>query len=440
VTSEPSTLAADTNAAAPTRRGRLGFYCYDWASAVFTTVLTSVFFGPYVTTVAERAADERGYVVLAGVPVAAGSYYPYLVSLAIAVQVVALPVAAALTRRFDKGVVLAVPALTGAVATLAMSMTGGTDHVLVGGAYVLATVALGASVGVVNTYLPVVAAPAQRDSTSALASAAGFASGGLLLVAALILQVNQEAWGLREGDAARVAMLGVGLWWLVFTVVAIWLLRAHGRPGADAHGSFRALLTAVRRLREQRRAAWFLVAFCLYNNGTQTVTALVATYAVLGLGLTQGDVITVVLVVQFAAVVGTAALGRVAGRYGARAVLGSLVAVWSVVVVGGGLMPARSPVLFTALCAGAGLVVGGTYALSRSMFIGLVPQEHVSECLGIFEVVARCLAFLGPAAYALTLQWTASHRSAWLSILVFLLAGGMVLLVAVRDREVRPGA
>jgi UMF1 family MFS transporter len=235
-------------------------------------------------------------------------------------------------------------------------------------------------------------------------------------------------------------MLGVGLWWLVFTVLAIWLLRAHGRPGADVRGSFRALLTAVRRLREQRRAAWFLVAFCLYNNGTQTVTALVATYAVLGLGLTQGDVIAVVLVVQFAAVVGTAALGRLAGRYGARAVLGSLVAVWSVVIVGGELMPARSPGLFTALCAGAGLVVGGTYALSRSMFIGLVPQEHVSEYLGIFEVVARCLTFPGPAAYALTLQWTASHRSAWLSILVFLLAGGMVLLVAVRDREVRSGA
>jgi UMF1 family MFS transporter len=436
----PAALSADPSAAGATRRGRLGFYCYDWASAVFTTVLTSVFFGPYVTAVAERAADVRGHVTPLGVHVPAGSYYPYLVSLAIAVQVVVLPVAAALTRRYEKGAVLAVPALTGAAATLGMSMTGGTGYLLVGALYVLATVALGASVGVVNTYLPVIAAPAQRDNTSALASAAGFASGGLLLVAALILQVNQQAWGLREDDTARVAMVGVGLWWLVFTVVAMWLLRAYGRPGGDARGSFRGLLTAVRQLRERRRAAWFLVAFFLYNNGTQTVTALIATYAVLGLGLTQGDVIAVVLVVQFAAVAGTTALGRVAGRYGARAVLGSLVAVWPVVIVAGGLMPARSPGLFTALCAGAGLIVGGTYALSRSMFIGLVPREHVSEYLGIFEVVARCLTFPGPATYAVTLQWTASHRTAWLSILVFLLAGGIVLLTAVRNREALPDA
>jgi hypothetical protein len=109
------------------RHGRLGWYCYDWASAVFTTVLTSVFFGPYVTSVAERAVDAQGHVRPLGIPVAAGSYFPYLVSLSVAVQIVVLPAAAALTRRHDKGRVLAVPALTGAVATLCMSATGDTS-------------------------------------------------------------------------------------------------------------------------------------------------------------------------------------------------------------------------------------------------------------------------------------------------------------------------
>jgi UMF1 family MFS transporter len=55
-------------------RGRIGWYCYDWASSVFTTVLTSVFFGPYVTTVAERAADGQGYVHPLGIPMPAGSF------------------------------------------------------------------------------------------------------------------------------------------------------------------------------------------------------------------------------------------------------------------------------------------------------------------------------------------------------------------------------
>jgi UMF1 family MFS transporter len=422
------------------RRGRLGWYCYDWASAVFTTVLTSVFFGPYVTSVAERAVDAQGHVRPLGIPVAAGSYFPYLVSLSVAVQIVVLPAAAALTRRHDKGRVLAVPALTGAVATLCMSATGDTSYVTVGALFVLATVALGASVGVVNTYLPVIAPPALRDRTSALASAAGFLSGGILLVASLVVQVNHDAWGLSKDVTVRLVMLGIGIWWLVFTVVAIWLMRAHGRPAAtDAdpatarpHGAFRALLAAVRRLRGHRRAAWFLVAFLLYNNGTQTVTAIVGTYAVVELELTQSDVIVAVLVVQFAAVAGTAALGRVAERYGGHSVLGALVIVWAAVIVAGGMMPARSSGLFMALCASAGLIVGGTYALSRSTFIGLVPREHVAEYLGIFEMVARSLTFLGPAGYALALQSTASHRTAWFSILMFLFGGGVVLLATAR--------
>ena len=70
-----------------------GWYWYDWANSVFTTSVTTVFLGPYLTDVAERAAGgEDGTLHPLGIPVSPGSVFPYLLSVAALVQVVVLPV------------------------------------------------------------------------------------------------------------------------------------------------------------------------------------------------------------------------------------------------------------------------------------------------------------------------------------------------------------
>ena len=59
-----------------------GWYWYDWANSVFTTSVTTVFLGPYLTDVAERAAGgEDGTLHPLGIPVSPGSVFPYLLSL-----------------------------------------------------------------------------------------------------------------------------------------------------------------------------------------------------------------------------------------------------------------------------------------------------------------------------------------------------------------------
>jgi UMF1 family MFS transporter len=79
-----------------TRRERLGWYCYDWANSAFSTTVVTVFLGPYLTTAAKAGADVEGWIFPLGLLVAAGAFFPYVVSLSVLLQVLVLPVLGAM--------------------------------------------------------------------------------------------------------------------------------------------------------------------------------------------------------------------------------------------------------------------------------------------------------------------------------------------------------
>lgn len=422
-----------------TRRGRFGWYGYDCASSVFATSVTSIFFGPYITDVSENAADADGYIHPLGIPVLAGSFYPFVAALSVMLQAFLLPAAATLSERHDRGRLLGVFAVGGSCAAISMFAIGPTDYALGGVLYVVSVMALGASIMIANTYLPVLASPERQDRMSTEGSAAGFLACGLVLVLDLALYANHDAVGLTEAQAVRVILLITGLWWLVLSVMAIWMMRGYGTPPAieaesASGGVYRTLFLAVRRLWRLPGAGWFLVAFLLYNNGMQAVTSLVGTYAVEEIGISQDSLVIAILAVQFVAFAGALIAGRLAERHGGRTVLLGLVVAWILTVITGAVVPDGAFFAFLSLCVGAGLVVGGTYALSRSVFVRLVPEDQTAEFIGIFEMVNRCLAFLGTSSFGIVLQVSGSYRLAWLSILAFFVTGGVTLLLGVKVR------
>ena len=415
----------------PAARGRLGWYTYDWANSVFTTTVTTVFFGPYLTATARDAAGPDGFLHVLGVPVHAESFYPFVVALSVILQVFVLPAAAGLAARVDRGLLLATLSSTGALTTAAMYTIGDADWALGGALYVVATIALGASITVADAYLPAIAPPELRDRVSTQASAAGYLGGALVLVAGLVVYSRHDALKLSEAGAVRLNLLAAGLWWLVFGLIAAWLLRGYGTaPVRSGPGALSRLRSAVRGLRGRPAAVWFLIAFFLYNNGVQSLTALAGTYAVEQLGLSEDRLVLAVLLVQVAGVAGAVLAGRAAGRFGGTPVLLAYVSVFLFAGVAGAFLPAHRLAPFLGVTVLIGLALGGLYALSRSVFAALVPAAGLSEYFALFEMVNRCLGFAGPAAFGLVLQAGGGYRLAGLTILLLLAAGGVVLALA----------
>ncbi len=420
-------------AGASTRGERVGWYFYDWANSAFSTSVVTVFLGPYLTTVTRAAADGNGFVHPFGLKVGAGSFFPYVVSLSVLFQVVLLPVLGALadyTHR-RKQMLLAF-AFGGAFATMGLYFLEGTRYLLGGGLFLAANLCFGASIVFYNAFLPDLAAPEKRDSVSAMGWAIGYLGGGLLLALNLVLFSRAGALGLTAGDAARISLASAGAWWALFTLVPMAALRERARPARPPRGEhylvagFRQLGRTFGKARRYPQTWLFLLAYLLYNDGIQTVIALAAQFGQEELHLSMATLTTAILMVQFVAFFGSHLFNGLAKWLGARrAVMASLV-VWTAVVVHAYAFLATEG-QFYALCAVIALVLGGSQALSRSLYSLLIPRGEEAEYFALYEAGERGTSWIGPLLFGLALQFTGSYRTAILSLIVFF-AAGLVLL------------
>ncbi|MGK5113291.1 MULTISPECIES: MFS transporter [unclassified Geodermatophilus] len=427
------TTAADPTAPSADRalrRERFGWYSYDWAMSVFNTSVTTVFLGPYLTSVAEDAAGPDGRLSVLGLSIPPGSWFSYVLSLSVVLQVLVLPLTGAIADRTGrKRQLLGCFAALGALATTGLFFVADGRYLLGALLFVVANISFGAATVVYYSWLPDLAGPDERDAVSSRGWAFGYVGGALLLAVHLGLVLGAESLGLSTGEAVRICLASAGLWWGAFTLFSLSRLRdrpvraVEGRP----RSGFRQLATTLREMRAFPLTLWFLGAYLLYNDGVQTVISLSATYATEELGLDQSVLTGAILMVQVVAIAGALGLGRLAARYGAkRVVLGSLVA-WIGVLIAAFFLQAGAAGQFYALAAVIGLVQGGTQALSRSLFSQLIPAGKEAEYYGFYEISDRGTSWLGPLAFGLTYQLTGSYRLAIVSLVVFFVAGFLAL-------------
>lgn len=442
--------ANDAPHPASTRRERSGWYIYDWANSAFQTTVITVFLGPFLTTVAELAAGCElgadtcdGSVYPLGIKVAAGSYYPYLISLSVFLTVFVLPVIGAIAdRSAHKKRLLGGAAFTGAGATIAMAFVTGDRYLLGGALFLVANISFGAAIVVYNSFLPQLGGPDERDGISSRGWALGYLGGGLLLALNLVAVtvLSEDDNPQRTLDLARWSIVSAGMWWAAFTLVPLRWLRERPSAAALTGGGnvltdgFRQLGRTLREIKAYPLTLFFLLAFLVYNDGIQTVITLASQYGTEELRLEQSTLIVTILLVQFLAFGGALSLGALARRIGAwKTVLLSLV-LWTGVILGAFRLPAEAPVPFMILGAAIGLVLGGSQALSRSLFSQLIPAGKEGEYYGFYEISDKGTSWLGPLAFGLVFQLTASYRVGLVSLLIFFVVG-FLLLAAVPIRR-----
>ena len=447
-----------TTAPASTRRERTGWYFYDWANSAFSTTVITVFLGPFLTTVTEQAAgcalgadecDARVHPL--GLSIAAGSYFPYLVSLSVLLTVFVLPVMGAVAdRAARKKPLLATAAFIGAGATIAMAFVTGERYLLGGVLFIVANIAFGASVVVYNSFLPRLAGPDERDKVSSRGWALGYLGGGVLLLLNLVVVTLLSVDGddQRTLDLARWSIVSAGVWWAAFTLLPLRWLQEHPAGAAVEAGAggnvltdgFRQLGQTIRSLKAYPLTLFFLVAFLIYNDGIQTVISLASQFGTEELHLEQSALIIAILIVQFLAFGGALLLGALAARIGAQKTVLIALVMWLGVILGAFWLPEGEPIPFMILAVGIGLVMGGSQALSRSLFSQLIPDGKEGEYYGFYEISDKGTSWLGPLAFGLVFQLTNSYRIGIVSLVVFFVVGGILLaLVPMRRAIVAAG-
>ncbi|HRO90654.1 MAG TPA: MFS transporter, partial [Promineifilum sp.] len=170
----------------------------------------------------------------------------------------------------------------------------------------------------------------------------------------------------------------------------------------------------------------YLIAYLVYNDGIQTIILVAATFAVDELGVPIQTILILVLMIQFVAFGGALLFGRIARRIGAKKAIMISLVIWSGIVIYAYLFLNNQTQLF-AMGAVLALVLGGSQALSRSLFSQMIPPEQEAEYFGFYEISERGTAWLGTAAFALAVQLTGSQRIAIVSLIIFFVVGLLLL-------------
>lgn len=409
---------------------------YDWANSAFMTTIIGAVFPIYFLEVA--AADLE--------PSAATFRYAAATTIALTVvAVLSPPLGAIADLRGTKKTMLAAFVGLGVVATAAMSFIGRGDWGLAAFLFVLGNVAIAGSFAFYDSLLPHIAAPTEIDRVSSAGYALGYLGGGLLLALNLVWIQYPGLAGLRDAEAAsRLAFASVAVWWLLFSIPLFrWVPEPAVRlePGErPEQGAFALAFARLRRtgseLGKFRQAALMLAAFLCYSDGINTIIRLAAAYAT-ELRLARTDIIAAFLLVQFIGVPFAFLFGALAGRIGARRGIFLAIAVYVAITVFAFFL--RTATHFYLLAILVGMVQGGSQALSRSLFATMIPVHKASEFFAFFGVFEKFSGILGPAIFAGVLWLTGTSRLAVLSVLIFFVAGA-VLLSFVDETEGRRAA
>ena len=435
------------------KREVFGWLMYDWASSAFSTTVGTTLLGPYLTALAQNAlGDENGVLFSFGWlgSVTAKSFFPFCVAASVFLQVFFLPVLGAIADFSHlKKRLLAIFCYLGVAMTCLLFFVTESVFVLGGLLFIVANLSFGAALVFYNAFLPDITTEDQRDRVSSRGFAAGYLGGGLLLA----LNLGLVIWAQGKGDpdlinlAVRISLLSAGLWWGGFALLTFARLRTRGAVRRLPRGKsyltvgFSETFRTFRELGKLRSTLKYLIAYLLFNDGIQTIIVMSGVFLEQELFISRGltpdrsFLLGLILMVQFAAFGGALLFERIANATGTKkAILISLV-LWSGIVI---YAYAFLETVAQAWVMGAAIaiVLGGSQALSRSLFSRMIPSGREASFFGIYEISERGTSWLGPLVFGIIVSTTNSYRQAILSLILFFVAGMVMLFFTDTDRAV----
>jgi len=405
---------------------------YDWANSAFTTLVVTFVYATYFSQTFAENADRGTALWSRGITISS------LIIALVSPVLGAMADRSGLRRRF---LVAATLVSVGATAWLTFIVPGSGNAVLAAlTLFVIANV--GFEVGMVfyNSFLPRLSTPRTIGRISGYAWGLGYAGGLTCLVVALLGLIGLGegapwlALSTEDGFNIRASNLLVAVWFLLFSLPALILLRDEVTPRGDAsaggnvaavRGAFQDLGRTLTRIRDFQDIVRFLIARLIYNDGLITVFAFGGVYAAGTFGMDTAEVIVFGIALNVAAGLGAFLFGLVDDRVGGRTtVLWSLVGLFVCSLVA---VAAQNRAWFWAAALVLGLFMGPNQSASRSLMGRFAPKRYESEFFGFFAFSGKATAFLGPMLLGLI---TAGYgqRAGIAVVLVFFLVGGLLLL------------
>ncbi len=424
---------------------------YDWANSVYSLVIASAIF-PIFYGAITIVKDDSGTILsdtvdFFGIGFNNDSLISYVTALAFLVVSFISPLLSGISDYVgNKKSFLKFFCYLGAISCIGLFWFD-LDFLWFGLlCYFLALVGFWASIVFYNSYLPDIAFPEQQDKISARGYSMGYIGSVILLIICLILILNYEYFGFEnEGYPTRLSFVLTGIWWIGFSQYTYLHLPKGNKTYKKItknvlFNGFKELKIIWKSLGHQVRLKRYLIAFFTYSMAVQTIM-LIATY--FGIEeLDWGDqnpttgLITSILLIQLVAVAGAFLTSRLSGKIGNVPTLIILNIFWIGICVFAYFI--TTPNEFYIAAASVGLIMGGIQALSRSTYSKMLPEtKDTASYFSFYDVSEKIGIVIGMVLYGIVAQLTGSVRNSILFLVIFFIAGVLLLLRVPKAEAIR---
>ncbi|MDE1160226.1 MAG: MFS transporter [Neorhizobium sp.] len=447
------------------RKGIWGWMAFDWAAQPFFTVVTTFIFGPYFVS---RMTDD---------PVSAQTAWSNMATISSVIIAILSPVLGAIADQSGaRKPWIGTFAVIQIIAVSALWFASPGSPVIWPMIFMIsASIAAEFSTVFNDSMMPRLVPREQVGRISNIAWGLGYLGGMIVLIAVVTLLAASPETGLtligvpplfgldpHLGEDARITGPISALWYLVF-ILPMFLFTpdaARGLPIASAvRSGLGELKGTLTELRARPGILRFLIARMIYQDGVNGLLILGGTFAAGMFGWATIEIGLYGIILNVVAILGCIGAGWLDKRLGSKVVVTiSLVLLTAATLgiastgpgfIGFGLVPlstADTGGLFGTAAEkayiGFGLLIGVAFgpvqASSRSYLAHSIDVSEAGRYFGIYALSGRATSFLATLTFSLVTALTSSARLGMTTLLVFLVAGLVLLLLTPYPADRKP--
>ena len=306
-----------------------GYCMYDWGKSAFETSVTAAILPPWF---AYLFLEANGLTTtIANIELSGSAMWSYSVALGtLMVAFVSPSLGVIADRQKIKMWWLRILTYVGAGSTFLLALAG-TDMIPISMKwawlmvmFVFANIGLNGAGVFYNALLPHLGDNDEMDEISNKAFAYGYFGGGLLLVVHLGLVM-----GVTGDWVIPFCMASSGVWWFGFSLLTFkWIPEPPIENEMEKMSfakttvfAFKEVKSTLSKRKDFRTLFFFMVAYFLYIDGINTITAIAGIFGPVVLGLTTTDLIMTILVIQFVAAPCAIGFTKIAEKYSTKKAL-----------------------------------------------------------------------------------------------------------------------
>lgn len=285
-----------------------------------------------------------------------------------------------------------------------------------------------------DALLPLVSTPANRGIVGGKGIAAGFGGAVVGVAAGLVIL------GIDSAAKPTVFKVTALLFLLASIPCFLWVKEPKSDRRIDMRRAISETLTELRgaaaRAKRYPGVPRFLIGRVFYTDAANTIFAFMGVYATKEVGFSDFEVQMVLLSGILTGPIGAIWAGKAADRIGPKPTLDRVLLLWMAVLSACAAIPALGlpSWLFWIVVPCGGIAFGGTSATDRALLLRITPPSHVGHFVGLFNMVGRFSAILGPLLWAIEVDWLDWGRPAAVATLAGFIVISWLLFISIDDR------